>query len=421
MGTNLTTFIKILFFVFIGLIAVTGLLMIDDELSQESKLLLRESPKGTDNTGYFYLMGIMAAPNEDPIEVGKTLFASIQHKKEKGTISLTYEKYPEEKKLAIPEGDLYCKFHDENCIKSIFQNIKNFNENDNDILLNRYLSYLSFNDHKLITHPHIEEPLPPYNYLIIGARIFLLKNIQISENGNPDLAITNTEEHIKKIRKRMANSDNLIAKMVYASILSQMIDSIYFIKKGSNNEKLIYIEPLNSSELSFNEPMKREFKGMENLFRSMDRNGNFLGTQYYIPGFLVRCIYKPNMTLNLMAPDYLNLIESSLLEPFELVAIRSTNDTTKNKNKYSIRNIVGNTLSKIGQPNFSKYIFRLHDLNIKITLFNKTVNLKTDETKNVEIENPYYRRMEKPTIIADKLCLNGPLEDHHAIRCTPLI
>lgn len=67
-------------------------------------------------------------------------------------------------------------------------------------------------------------------------------------------------------------------------------------------------------------------------------------------------------------------------------------------------------MSIISLPTYDKYIARLLDFDAKLVLFNHLDN-------NIETApNPYYNNA-IPVMFDDKVCFEGPLEDHHFIRC----
>ncbi len=110
------------------------------------------------------------------------------------------------------------------------------------------------------------------------------------------------------------------------------------------------------------------------------------------------------MTPTYYRPDYL-----STLTPSEFANEIKIQLPTPEK---SIRNYAGSVLTSLA-PSYDEYVARFNDLDAKISLFNQLHHFKIDLGK---MENPYYGK-ETPTEDNGSLCFDGPLEDHHALRC----
>lgn len=225
--------------VFLGLtlvlllwIAIFYLLLLDDALSKESLELLEADKPASSQEGYFYLMGIQASADEDPIAVGKNLLASIQQQakipKANPFVTTKYQLYPDDKKLVLPTGYLFCHLKEEKCFEKIIDNLNSFNPNDYSVLLQRYLTYIQMPKHDLLTTADADEPFPPYHYLVKGSRVFLLTLIQ-QEQFNPGSLIEQLNNHLVLLRAKLATANNLIEKMVYTSMISQHIDFTLYI------------------------------------------------------------------------------------------------------------------------------------------------------------------------------------------------
>jgi hypothetical protein len=387
----------------------------DNSLSDESLELLTPQEVATNQDGYFYLMGIHAAENEDPISIGKSLLASFQEQEkspqENLLQSFDYQHYPEEKKLALPDGDLFCRLKEEGCIGRIFEQIPSFNPTDYSTLVNRYLTYMQMPEHNLLTTPYINEPLPPYLYITKGADIFLLTKLQESQS-NPADALNQLNNHLNLLRQKLANANNLIEKMVYTHIISQCINFMFVISAQNLYEIPVTIDSPTPEEIDLTAPFKREFLGHALLYKHLNGNPYLLDEENKIPGFIAKLLFKENMTTNIAATYFSRLIERSKLSAFEFAQYAKA--PAEAKSHYSLRNSTGSILASIPYPDNDRYIFKLHELNNKINLFNTIIASKST---SIQLMNPYYQLMETPYINKNHICLKAPMEDDAKSGC----
>jgi hypothetical protein len=415
----LTKPVKILLFVLFALLTILGLLLIDDNLSDDSKSLLEKTKITSDDTGYFYLMGIMAAEDEDPVEVGKKIYASIKLAETKHSANsltpLDFETYPDDKRLALPSGDFFCQYREANCFQNIINNIGSFNRHQHQVLTKRYLTYIQLPDHNQLTTPDGNEPLPPYQYLTAGSRAFLLSTFQEAQI-NPTHTLTTLNKHIVQLRIKLANANNLVEKMVYVSLISQSIDVMFAISKNNNHTQDLSTNPLTQHEMDLGEALKREFLWQASLYKNLNGNPHIFSETTKVPSLFTKIIFKENMTINLAAADFSAAIERSQLTAFEFGLLSQISKAEKDAPEifFSPRNIVGSRLNAIAAPDYNNYIIRLHELNNKMLLFNSIV---ANKGELVDLINPYYQLSEKPEIKNGRLCLKSPIKDDSLIGC----
>ena len=412
--------------VFLGLtlvlllwIAIFYLLLLDDALSKESLELLEADKPASSQEGYFYLMGIQASADEDPIAVGKNLLASIQQQakipKANPFVTTKYQLYPDDKKLVLPTGYLFCHLKEEKCFEKIIDNLNSFNPNDYSVLLQRYLTYIQMPKHDLLTTADADEPFPPYHYLVKGSRVFLLTLIQ-QEQFNPGSLIEQLNNHLVLLRAKLATANNLIEKMVYTSMISQHIDFMLYISALDNYKNATKLEKLSISEMNFSPALKREFWWQSSLFKKLHGSPYLFGEEGSTPTFIARILFKQNMSINLAATEFSRIINTSRLSAFEFAQYKSA--PTKFENNYSLRNIIGNKLVAIARPDYDKYVLRVHELNNKILLFNSLV---ANKGELVDLVNPYYQLSEQPEIKNGRLCLKSPMDDDSLTGCLVVI
>lgn len=408
--------VKILLIILMMLFAIIGLLLIDDELSSESKSLLQQTKTSADDTGYYYLMGIMAAENEDPVEIGKQIFASIQlAEAAQSSISiepLDFETYPDDKRILLPSGEFFCQYREANCFPTIMNNIGSFDRHQYQVLTQRYLTYIQMPNHILLTKPSGNEPLPPYQYLTMGSRAFLLSTFQ-DARIDPVPALTTLNNHLTQLRLKLASASNLIEKMIYVSLISQSIDFMFAISKNNNHAQEVGINLLTQQEMDLGEALKREFLWQASLYKELNGNPNIFSENTKVPSLFTKIVFKENMTVNLTATDFSAAISRSQLNAFDFGLFGNMSKDGPKKS-FSLRNIVGNKLNAIASPDYDKYALRLHELNNKILLFNSLV---ANKGELVDLVNPYYQQSEQPEIKNGRLCLKSPMEDESLTGC----
>jgi hypothetical protein len=175
------------------------------------------------------------------------------------------------------------------------------------------------------------------------------------------------------------------------------------------------IPRLSASEKDFGMISAREFGVLYYGFKSVDKHPQFFeleGEFGNAPEWLVRAVFKPNMTINALAPLYLLPEKLAVLSPAEF-AQEVENLESYTPSTSVIRNPAGNVLLGIEGPAYEEYVARFHDLDVKISLFNQLYYSGLDTTSLI---NPYYGS-ETPRMENGRLCFSGPLEDKSFLRC----
>jgi len=147
-------------------------------------------------------------------------------------------------------------------------------------------------------------------------------------------------------------------------------------------------------------------------YKELDKQANFFKIEGKAPAWLVRAVYKPNMSLNAISPVYQrfeSLARLSLPDFAKAVGVPLTISHSK------LRNMYGASLSRY-IPNYDEYVGRLMDFNAKLMLFNHTFALGEPATL---LANPYY---DKDVAVQQekRVCFSGPLDDTRYIRCLRL-
>jgi hypothetical protein len=398
------------------LVVILFALQIDDKLNPAAENLIAkvkmEDYTNDQREAYFYLMGIGAHQDEDPITIGKSIY-NLFNSNEEGN-----EYYKKQNALELPQGDLFCSSWENACIVSLFtpsEKIDNILKK-NKILLDRYQHFLSYNSYLTITDPSISEPLPYYNYITKGNRLIILQSIQSAQKLEYKQALEILSKNISLLRKQLSFQDTLIGKLVFLLQLSENIDVAFLVSKKANKDNLFKVPPLTEDERSFELPIARELSMSYNMFKELDGNPEFWQTNGSAPSWIVKLFFKPNITINSLYPEYQAVIDYALLSHQDFVK-RLNESNTQKITKSWIRNPTGTILANVASVNYHEYSARFYDLDTKILLFNALIGKESITTRISNIKNPYYSNSKTAFIDNNKVCFDGPLPDELKLRC----
>lgn len=383
---------------------------IDDGLSDEALDLIGRVEAGVESESYLYLTGIIAGEDESPVLVGKSLLE--EYRKREADESYKVEPYPDSKKLALPEGEAFCRASTDECIGYLFSGKIDAGKllKDHGVLVSRSNRFFEFDEYRTLTKPTVSELYPPYEYIMAAERIKVIGAISAYKNGDTETAIESLLNQLAKLRKSMELQDNLIGKFVFLVKLSEVIDVLSVILSNEGLEAEM-IPGLSDSEKSFYTVAAREFGMSYNTFKSLDRHPQFFEMGGDFPGWITRMLYKPNMSINAVAPRYTRLERLSRLSPSEFAREVEVEDKARPSTS-KVRNYIGGVLISYA-PELEKYVAEFHDFDAKLALFNQVHHLKLAPGS---MENPYYGN-ETPKEADGKLCFRGPLESQRSLRC----
>lgn len=412
---------KVIIGIFIFLVASVLLLQIDDELSFEAKAILGSVDWQTPSDSYLYLIGIGAELGSAPAEVGSQVLSDYNE------AALNYADTKElyfrndKEKIELPEHEAFCSARVPECILSLFSNQEGLLESEAMAALKeRYLMFMSMRGYRTLTKPSVFEPMPSYQYLVKGNRLFSLSSIELAEGGEPEIALRMLYQLIDMQKKHISETDNLIGRMIAYVMLNETIDvtSLLIQKYAVTGAK---IQLMSVDELSMEKPINREFAFVHSGVNDLYMNGDAVET--YWPGWALRVVYKPNMMMNAVVPVYQNAKDNSrlTLPSFALMASDGVELTLKSS---WVRNSVGSILNQVARIDLNPYIARGFDLNAKISLFNAIVNEPIIPDTLLSIDNPYYPGQHRtPAMSEDKarVCFDGPYEDPRNFRCITVL
>jgi hypothetical protein len=387
-------------------------LQVDDELSPEAEELLAIASAHTETEAFYYLWGMEAAEEDDPVMVGRQIVASIKAAEDQNT---TIEAYPEDKKLSIPSSEIFCGQDSDDCVKTLMQlEWADLPEGINtNLILSRYDKFLAMKDHSF-EFLDIETGVPPYGVLATGHYLRLMEAISLSDTDRSGSVIL-VQEDVRRLRGFLETSNNLVAKMIAVHLINNSID-VASVLSGSQNT-IAGIQPLNQSEKNMTETYSTEFQYSYNLLSEVESNQELIDAEVKLPLWVSRMLFKKNMTVNSMAPIIQRAIFESSLTPVEFNQ-KIKSGIVAQEPEFTIRNYIGGVLNSIGQVDFSSYTARIFDLDAKIVLFNAIAGKDVTQLDLSEIKNPY-----DPTKHAyysqdrKRICFDGPLPDRKKIRC----
>ncbi|MBL1320289.1 MAG: hypothetical protein COA63_004415 [Methylophaga sp.] len=411
-----------------GVVAVL-LLQIDDELNPEVASFLEQAKPAESSDAYLYLLGIVAAEGEDPLVVGKQLFASMQQAEEQYNFSdesFEFEDYPKNKKLTLPEGELFCNhlLESGSCWQTVFENkpardqaLKTYV-----VLTQRYQTFISMTDYHTLSKPLVVEFFPPLNYLFKANRLIILDAVNRQDTSDKAQAIL--KHNIVALRHHLEIADNPISKIMFTAMISENLDALSLLTHLGRYRLNTNIALLSLDERDFSRAISREFMMHNDLYINLYKNPEIFAVvgqekSGNVPGWLVQTLYKANMSINESHDFFNEAIARSRLEQSEFAAMNLAKDSsTRSKIDY-IRNPMGSILNDVASPNFDSYIASLFDLNAKIAIFNQTMNKVELPSDLSYIQNPYYEKGGTAFYSEDgkRICLTGPLDDDKNQRC----
>jgi len=398
----------ILILPFLPIIVLLG--QIDDDLSPKATELINTIEVDTESDAYLYLLGFSANESDSPEKVGVNLLN--EYRKQESDDSYAVVDYQDAKKIPLPQGELFCRVAEEGCLETLFASDVNTNrlKVKYTTLLARLNRFHEFNEYKTLTKPSAIEAYPPYKYILAAERLEVLYAIATYKSGKSKEAISLLQNQLAKVRKSLRLQDNLIGKVVFLIKASEIIDvlSVIIAQTGADIKA---IPELTISEKDFSMVSAREFVMSYYLFKALDRNPELFRMGGNLPSWFTRIVYKPNMTINTITPDYYRLVRISRLKPAEFVN-ELGNDRPSISLTTNLRNYVGNVLIGIS-TGYDEYVARVMDFETKIHLFNRLHHYK-DESE--AISNPYYPS-EKSEVSGNKACFRGPFEDKKFLRC----
>lgn len=401
----------------LGLLAAFGLLLIatqvDDPLSDEATKLISGFKLEKHSDAYFYLLGIGANPDEDPVSVGKAVFSRYQKEIANGDYQSDYPF--SETGINSPSGSLFCSLAEDGCIAALFEADADREGllTEHHLLLQRADAFLASQEFSTLTQPSLKEIFPPFQYVTGAVRLRLLLSVALYQQRQIQQAVNQLLGSMTEVRDMLAKQDTMIGKLVFASLVSDHLDILSIMLKRQESYNLDHaIQPLSEKEKSLDKVMSREFYMAYTMFKDMKHSGELFEEGVSYPNWYVKAIFKLNMTLNELAQQHTNAIANAQLSPAEFA---SQSEAVSPSNGSKIRNYVGTILNQMSGP-LNDQVNRIVALNAKIAMFNE---LHVAEVPLEGVADPYHPE-KKVAVHDDKVCLDSPFRLQENLGCLAL-
>lgn len=390
------------FFVYVVLplvlVMVLGvaLLQIDDPLDPDAEALVALTLPTAESEAYLYLLGLDAPAHESPMDIGRTLLASIREMERQIADSPLMEHevtFPGYDRLPRLDGDLACQWHHADCPAQVMAAAQSHAvwSAEQEMLFQRYQTFLALEDYQNQSLALVSEHLPPFGHLISGQRLTTLKALQLANAGNPDKAITLLADNLQKIRHQQQRADDLVGKMVLLAALSESLDTLSLLLANHGYDLAPPLPTFSAAERDFTRPMAREFAMGYYMFASMDRHPQFFSTSEEVmeaPGWLVRAVFKPNMSINGSLGWYQQVIALSQLSP-QAFANHMQNFDPVMPPSHWLRNSTGSILLSIARARLHDYVAAGFEVHGKIDLLQQLIALSGMPETLQQLTSPF--------------------------------
>ena len=414
---------KMLIVAAIVTIGAAAYLTTDEQLSPLANefLDLKASDNSNVSRAYRILLGIHAAEEDDAFEVGSE---RISHYREAagdaGTLDeIVFSDYPQEQAVYVPShGDhpLYCYFGDAGCLDEVaLDSDGRRTELDRLVhLTKRYEEYLSSEEFRTELAPAINEPMPEYRHLIVANRMSIFAAYDKAETDQASVAIQDLLGNVRRLREKLAQSDNVVHKVVTVGQLRDSLSAIAHIHDRYDAPPMAPIPPLTASERSFRKPLQNEFQLLSPLAHTPLEYKELWSEEFRGIPRVFRKLYHPNMVVNALADDFNQQIQLSEVSVAAFAESMATT-TFDGSRFFSVLPSMNKRMKELLENDYLKYISRVFDLDVKIALVNSRVT-----RSNAPPENPYYPGQSAALFEDDgRVCMEGPLSDDKYTRCLP--
>lgn len=405
------TWQKILLGILLVLGAGAWLWLQDEALNPQARAWLDEPAAPAESSAYYQLLGLDAPAGQQPHAAGRQLVqAHRQWRAEHGPSELLASAADGER-IELPGKEL-CALSEPDCLQQLHADRAALAEllARHGELLRRYENLLALNDYRTLSQPSMDEPLANFTTLDRANRLRGAQALALAADGRGEEALTLLQQDVRQLRAWLARADNLILKMVLVSQLGRDLDGIALLHRDGLVPAPATQPALSEAERSLEAPMQREFalvgSGLLTLVDSPETAA--------VPKWRLLLMYKPQMTVNDMLPDYQRVAARSRLGTAAFARTLGAPARAELSLWRRLRNPVGTILGGVAMPDFNKYLARLHDLDAKLVLFNAQGQVVP------EVDNPY-RPGQRASWNKKRqaYCFGGPLKDVQGLRCLP--
>jgi len=196
----------------------------DDDLNEAATDFIERIDADAQSRAFLYFYGIFAHETEDPVAVGKKRLNELE--KAEADSDYVQAAYDESRKLALPDGELFCPLWKVGCLNTLFTADTQATQllEQHRVLISRVNTLLAFNEYTILTKPSHAEIFPPYEYLSAAERIKVLNAIETYKKGAPEQAVQLLRSQFLQLRKGLTLSESLIGKLVILMNLNEIMD-----------------------------------------------------------------------------------------------------------------------------------------------------------------------------------------------------
>ncbi len=355
---------KFLGAVLLVLLGFLGASQIDDDLNDDAQHFLFETTQKSDNPAFYYLLGFASASNQDPLKVGHLTLETINNSDNtEGNHDAI------EVMMPLPDPNVVCDLSLESCLQGLSRNKYAINDalEQHTLLIRRFNHLIGYQQFQTLTIAGEHEPTPPYQHVSAGNRLLLLSALMQVLQGNVELGVAQVEDNIESVRYQLSLADTLAGKMLYARMLNENISVLKHIAKINRKYFSQKLALLSRNERCLKKPLSHEFAYYTNTINDDLTEPLELDDDTELPKWIIRMLYKPNMTVNSLYPvfqayaDASTLSQSSYRAHFEVPTVKET----------SMRNLLGAEFVEMTVPvHYGEYIEDFYKLNASIAAFN---------------------------------------------------
>lgn len=366
----------------LSVLGLTLALQIDDNLEPGARQWIADVEQriGSVEEPYLLLLGMGVAADEEPRSVALAHFEKYEaliadaDTLAEGIVLDAGELHA----LAHPEGAMFCPDDGALCPALLETETDTLTAvlHEHSALLQRYRELLQ---HPVVitpTTPHLIEPYPPISYTMSGQRLHHMSTLLEIRQGAADTALRRLLDEHYQLRSQLAHADSIVFKLVMVAMLERNLELLAHIRATQPETRLASLPRLTRDERSLELPMARELAMVAYLYRGMDRHPQFFSTTedslaQPAPAWLVRALFKPNMSTNNTYHLYRAVADLSLKPVADDAESAKVEVHELELGWWSTaRNAAGSILSSIAQPERSSHIERIHALDRKIQELN---------------------------------------------------
>ncbi|MBV35717.1 MAG: hypothetical protein CMP47_09750 [Rickettsiales bacterium] len=421
------------------LVLLVVLLQFDDSLKPETKAWKESTEQAiqNDNDAYFYFLGMMAPEGEDPVVVGKEIHSKVKAQPvddfdvdnvEESRKNSNYgEVYRIENGLTVDKPRTYCRAFIKHCFETLLANSSQAQElvTNNKLLKNRYRKFLEMPNYQQM-HPMANwKSIPSYQYLIDANNITLISLLAL-ENG--ETLNQQFSRLISQTRQKLTQSGSILEKMIYVAIMNHNLEFYNLLYTHNQIETPLTFANLTQEEKDFEKAMSYELLSGSAVMDHYD-------FKWY--RIVARAVIKKNIMLNKQYEYAKAYSAISRLPANEQIKPETWEENLPEEDNFlqKYRNYSGWILHQIAQPAYDDYIYRVSDLDAKISLLNWRIQQASEakinqpylESHPTESFNPYQTgafiiKADSDNPNVKRLCIERPtkIADKNHVRCIQL-